>query len=74
MTSNTESHYVGLVEFKDMDFIVHPWRKEDLIIDKGANIGIYTVLAPGVCQSKPISFERIDNTLIYLNENMKFIN
>jgi hypothetical protein len=38
---------VGLFEFEEMAFVLHALREEELFVDVGANIGIYTVLAAG---------------------------
>lgn len=38
---------IGLFEFEEMAFVLHALREEELFVDVGANIGIYTVLAAG---------------------------
>jgi hypothetical protein len=38
---------VGLFEFEEMAFVLHALRGDELFVDVGANVGIYTVLAAG---------------------------
>ena len=49
--------YWGMVEYKDMSFLLHCLRKDDVLIDCGANIGAYTILASKVIGAKSIAFE-----------------
>lgn len=45
MHGATGNIYVGLMEFEDMAFVLHVLRKEDVFIDVGANVGVYSLLA-----------------------------
>jgi FkbM family methyltransferase len=47
----------GVYDFEEMSFIMHFLRPEDLFIDAGANIGVFTVLASGVTGARTIAFE-----------------
>lgn len=47
MTGATQHIYTGLHEFEDCGFLLHLLRAGDLIVDIGANVGVYTVLAAG---------------------------
>ena len=49
--------YWGMVEYKDMSFLLHCLRKDDVLIDCGANIGAYSILASKVIGAKSIAFE-----------------
>jgi len=62
--------YVGLSEFNDMGFTLHFLRESDTFVDIGANIGVYTILASGVCKSHTISFEPIPSTCNILRDNI----
>lgn len=62
--------YCGLVEFDDMGFLLHFLRPEDLFIDIGANVGVYTILASGEKKAKSISIEPIPVTFNHLTDNL----
>lgn len=57
MTGATGNLYYGLHEFADMGFLLHFLRPGDLMIDVGANIGSYTVLAARVVGASVIAIE-----------------
>lgn len=61
-TGLTGNIYVGLMEFEEMAFLMHALRAEDVLIDVGANAGVYTILAAGVVGAGAISFEPIAST------------
>jgi FkbM family methyltransferase len=63
--------YVGLMEYKDMLFLMHLLRDNFLFVDVGANMGSYTVLASKVCNSKTIAFEPIHHSFVRLLEQIK---
>jgi FkbM family methyltransferase len=54
--------YWGIVEYEDMIFTINLLNKEDLFIDVGANIGIYTILASKVVGAKSVAFEPCQKT------------
>lgn len=64
-------YYCGLSEFNDMGFLLHFLRKDDLMVDIGANIGAYTLLASGHIGAKTIAFEPVPSTYAYLTENIQ---
>ena len=41
MTGITQNIYVGLAEFREMAFLLHVLRPDDLFVDVGANIGTW---------------------------------
>jgi FkbM family methyltransferase len=73
LTSATGNLYCGLFEYYDMAFLLHFLRPNDLFIDIGANIGIYTVLASAEIGASSISIEPIPSTYKHLLDNI-FIN
>jgi hypothetical protein len=54
--------YIGLVEFKDMSFVLHLLTDEDLFGDVGANVGVYCVLASRVRGAKSVAMEPVSTT------------
>lgn len=73
-TSSTGMLYCGLFEFEDQSFLLHFLREDDLFVDVGANIGVYTILSSAHCKSKSISIEPIPNTIGILKSNIKLNN
>jgi FkbM family methyltransferase len=70
MTGATGNWYCGLHEYRDMGFVLHFLRADDLFLDIGANIGSYTVLAAGAVGSKVIAVEPIPSTFKSLENNI----
>lgn len=70
-TGLTGNIYTGLYEFSDMGFLLHVVKKEDLIIDVGANSGSYTILAGAVLSAKTISVEPVPATFSRLVRNIE---
>ncbi len=71
MTGATGNIYCGLHEFRDMVFLLHFLRPQDLYIDVGANIGSYTILASAVCKARSISVEPDPVTMDALRRNVQ---
>ncbi|MFN3201251.1 MAG: FkbM family methyltransferase [Bradymonadia bacterium] len=70
MTGATGNIYTGLHEFEDMAFVLHAMRATDLMLDVGANVGSYTVLAAGAVGARAITFEPVPHTFKGLTDNM----
>ena len=70
MTGATGNIYTGLHEFEDMSFVLHLLRKDDLMLDIGANIGSYTILAGAEVGAKCFAFEPIPETFRCLVDNV----
>jgi len=70
MTGATGNIYCGLLEYEDMSFLLHLLRANDLFVDIGANVGVYTVLASGEIGANSISIEPIPTTFSHLSENI----
>lgn len=66
-------HYIwpGIYDYEEMSFLMHFLRPEDLFIDAGANIGVYTVLASGVAGARTIAFEPGEFAYQYLTSNIR---
>ncbi|HXM47352.1 MAG TPA: FkbM family methyltransferase [Pyrinomonadaceae bacterium] len=73
MTGATGNVYAGLHEFYDMAFALHLLRRDDVFVDVGANVGVYTVLASAVGASS-ISIEPIENAFDQLMLNIHLNN
>jgi FkbM family methyltransferase len=70
LSSATGNLYSGLLEFEEMSFALHFLREEDLFIDVGANIGMFSVLASGAARTKTIAFEPAITTFSHLQDNI----
>jgi len=70
MRAATGNIYYGLLEFICMSFVLHLLRKEDLMIDIGANVGTYTILASKAVGSRCLAFEPIPSTFKHLTDNI----
>ena len=62
MTGATGNIYFGLHEFADMAIVLHLLRAGDLMLDIGANVGSYTVLAAKVAGARVEAFEPASET------------
>ncbi|WP_431284316.1 FkbM family methyltransferase [Humitalea sp. 24SJ18S-53] len=71
LSSATGSYYVGLTDPGEMGFLLHLLRPNDLFMDVGANIGIYTVLAAGVCGATVCAVEPANAALPHLADNLR---
>ncbi|MDA9993926.1 FkbM family methyltransferase [Burkholderiales bacterium] len=72
--SATGNYYVGLMSFEEMSFLMHFIRREELFIDVGANIGVFSVLASGVCGASSIAFEPSTVSFSRMLENISLNN
>ena len=68
------NYYLGLAEYEDMAFLIHCLKKEDILIDCGANLGLYTILASKVVGANSISFEPHPETVQNLISQIKLNN
>jgi FkbM family methyltransferase len=71
MTGATGNVYVGLHEFEDMAFVLHFLRAGDLLVDVGANIGSYTILAMAGAKAHCIAFEPGAAAFAWLERNVR---
>lgn len=71
MAGATGVVYVGLPEFEDMAFVLHFVRPSDLLLDIGANVGVYSVLAGAVCGARAIAVEPVPSTFARLSTNLR---
>lgn len=65
------NYYTGLYEFEEMCFLLHFLRKKDLLLDAGANIGVFSLMASGHNGAKSFAFEPIPSTFKRLEKNVK---
>ena len=70
MTGMTQNVYNGLAEPGPMGFLLHLLRPGDLFVDAGANVGVYTVLASGVCGARSIACEPIEAGAAVIRRNV----
>jgi FkbM family methyltransferase len=70
---STGNLYCGLFEYNDMGFLLHFLRPQDLFVDIGANVGVYTILASAEIKAKTIAVEPVPSTFKSLRNNI-FIN
>lgn len=70
-TGLTGNVYCGLDEFRDMAFVLHVVRDEDLFIDVGANVGSYSILACGARGAHGLAFEPVPETYERLIRNVR---
>ena len=71
MAGATGNIYVGLAEFEEMSFLLHFLRKEDLFVDVGANVGVFTVLASAVVGCCSVAVEALPVTFAKLVDNLR---
>jgi FkbM family methyltransferase len=64
--------YCGLMEYRDMCFLLHFSNETDTFYDIGANVGAYTILASSVKKMKSICFEPLPSTYDRLLDQIKF--
>lgn len=74
MAGATGNVYVGLHEFAEMAFVLHLLRPGDLLVDVGANIGSYSVLAAGGAGAHCIAFEPGSAAFAWLERNIRVNN
>lgn len=70
MTGATGNWYCGLHEHREMAFVLHVLRDTDLLLDVGANVGSYTILASGAVGARSIAVEPVPATYVHLRENV----
>jgi FkbM family methyltransferase len=74
MTGATQQVYTGLSDFADCSLLLHLLRADDLFVDVGANVGVYTVLAAGVVGARVVSIEPVPQTFNKLCANLRVNN
>ncbi|HQD09004.1 MAG TPA: FkbM family methyltransferase [Flavihumibacter sp.] len=65
------NYYTGLYEFEEMSFVLHFLRPDDLLIDVGSNIGIFSLLGAGASGCKTLSFEPLPGTFQKFRKNVE---
>ncbi len=70
MSGSAGCAYSGLHEFEEMAFVLHFLRKEDLFMDVGANVGVFTVLAGSAVGASCVSVEPGEESFAHLSDNI----
>jgi FkbM family methyltransferase len=70
MSGSAGCAYSGLHEFEEMAFCLHFLRPNDLFVDIGANVGVFTVLAGSAIGAECISVEPGDDAYATLQDNI----
>jgi FkbM family methyltransferase len=59
------------MDFEEMMFMIHLLGKNDLFIDVGANVGVYTLLASGLAGARSMTFEPVPGTFSRLKKHIE---
>ena len=65
------NYYLGLAEYEEMAFLIHALKKDEVFVDCGANLGLYTILASKVIGVNSISFEPHPDTIKKLFDQLE---
>jgi len=74
MTGATQHLYTGLADFAECSLLLHLLRKDQIFVDAGANVGVYTVLASGAVGAQTVSIEPVSRTFHKLCANLRINN
>jgi FkbM family methyltransferase len=61
----------GLADYSEMLFLAHLLRKDDLFVDVGGNVGMYSVWVAGVTGARAMTFEPVPSTYEKLLRNIR---
>jgi FkbM family methyltransferase len=64
------NYYCGLHEYADMAFVMHFLKPGELLVDVGANVGSYSLLAAAECGARVLAFEPVPATYDWLQQNI----
>ncbi len=73
-TSSIMQYFNSLNDFEEMGLLLHFLTKDDIFVDVGANVGVYSILASGVAGAKSIAIEPSDETIEMLKQNIAINN
>ena len=73
-SSSKLQYFNGLNDFEEMGLILHFLSNDDVFVDVGANVGIYSILASGVRKAKSIAIEPSEETGTLLKKNIAINN
>lgn len=71
MHGATTAVYTGLPEYEEMSLVLHLLRPDDLFVDVGANVGIFSVLASAVAGAQTLAFEPVPESCKSLLDNLR---
>lgn len=72
--ASTSTYYTGLKEFEEMGFVLHFLRSDDIFVDVGGNIGVFTILASAGVGATTYTFEPFPDTYRHLLDNINLNN
>jgi FkbM family methyltransferase len=70
MIEARRSVFAGLYEIQEMSFSAHFLREDDVFVDVGANIGVYTILAGAVVGAQCLAIEPVPAAFSRLIDNI----
>jgi len=73
-TSSIMQYFNSLNDFEEMGLLLHFLNIDDIFVDVGANVGVYSVLASGVAGANSIAIEPSDETIEILKQNIAINN
>jgi FkbM family methyltransferase len=72
-TSSTGNYYFGLMEYPEMSFLLDYADNNDVFVDIGANVGVYSVLLGKICK-RGYAFEPSKSTYSICKKNLNINN
>ncbi|MBN1117987.1 MAG: FkbM family methyltransferase [Bacteroidales bacterium] len=72
--SSMGQYFNSLNDFDEMSLLLHFLDKNDIFVDVGANVGVFSVLASGVSGAKSIAIEPNDENIEILKQNIAINN
>jgi len=69
-TTTAVNHICGLRDYAEMMLLLHVSRPDDLVLDLGANVGTYSVLAAYCAKASVIAVEPAPKTVNILHQNL----
>lgn len=73
-TSSIVQYFNSLNDFEEMALILHFLTMDDIFVDVGANVGVYSILASGVAGAKSIAIEPSDESSEIFRQNIAINN
>jgi FkbM family methyltransferase len=67
--SSVYTHFLS--DYAELLFLTHCLRSEDLFVDIGANVGMYSIWVAGSTGAHVICFEPVPETFLALNQNIR---
>ena len=74
MNGTSTNYFTCLSDFEEMMFLLHLLTPNDVFIDIGSNVGVWTLLASGVVGSNTMAIEPVPETFKKLISHMRLNN